>query len=245
MTQLRHAIASLLALLVLCPVLAAESLTPFEIRFKAETEYLSVGTATLALTRFNDSVFKLQLETEPAGYLKFSGKGIVIETAHLASAATPFAAFRYEYFLHGSKKKSYTAQIDHERRIVRINQQSNTRELNYDGDIRDRLSITLEMIDLLSRQPNAETIEFNVLDGGKLRTMSYVNEGRHQIDTPLGTFSAIRLKRQRTGSNRVTTTWFAELEHNGKSQLMPIRIEQHKKGKLSLRLTATKLSMLE
>ncbi len=245
MNGTRSIIASMLVLLAFSHALAADVLSPFKIRFKAENDYLRVGSATLALTRFNDSVFKLQLETEPAGYLKFSGKGIVVETAHLAQAAAPFAAFRYEYNLRGSKKKSYLAQIDHERHIVRINQQSGARELSFEGEIRDRLSMTLEMIDLLTRQPDAETIEFNVLDGGKLRTMSYVNEGRHQITVPLGSYSAIRLKRQREGSNRVTTTWFAELEHNGQSQLMPIRIEQHKKGKLSLRLVATKMTMLE
>ena len=78
---MRPVIASTLLLLAFSHALAAATLSPFEIRFKAETEYLTVGTATLALTRFNDSVFKLHLETEPAGYLKFSGKGVVVETA--------------------------------------------------------------------------------------------------------------------------------------------------------------------
>ena len=241
----RVAIAILFFLLVPGQAPLAEPLKQFDITFKAETDYLTVGSARLSLVPINDSVFKLELKTEPAAYLRFSGKGIVAETAHLGSLQAPFAAFRYEYFLHGSKKKSYTAQIDHQRNIVRVDQHNKIHELGYEGSIHDRLSATLEMIDQLTRQPDIANIELNVLDGGKLRTMRYINEGKATIKVPLGTFSAIQLKRQRAGSNRVTTTWFAELQKDDRSQLMPIKIEQYKKGKLSLRLVASKLSVLE
>lgn len=240
----RFAIALLIWLPAFFVASAAEHVKPFQITYKVETDYLTVGSATLSLQRVNDSVYALQLKTEPAAFLKFSGKGLVTETAHLSSLKAPFAAFRYDYRLHGSRKKSYTAQIDHERNVARIEQNRNTRELTFDGPIHDRLSITLEMIDLLTRQPDAATIEFNVLDAGKIRKMSYSNQGSDQVQVPLGTFAAIRLKRNRAGSNRVTTTWFAELGGDG-TTLMPVKIEQYKKGKLSLRLLATKLTELE
>lgn len=241
----RIAIAVLVSLQLSAAAAATEPVRPFHITYKVQTDYLTVGSATLSLQQIEASTYKLQLKTEPAAFLKFSGKGLITETAQLASLRAPFAAFRYDYRLHGTRKKSYTAHIDHERNTARIEQHRNTRELAFESPVHDRLSITLEIISLLTQQPNLSKIEFNVLDAGSIRQMSYSNEGRESVTVPLGTFEAIRLKRHRAGSNRVTTTWFAELVRGTQSQLMPIKIEQYKKGKLSLRLLATTLSKLE
>ena len=81
--------------------------------------------------------------------------------------------------------------------------------------------------------------ELQVLDGGKIKNMRFINEGTQTLNTKLGTFETVVVRRVRQGSSRETVTWFAP-----KLNYVPVQIEQLKKGNLVARLKINKLKDL-
>ncbi|MBN3560674.1 DUF3108 domain-containing protein [Aliamphritea spongicola] len=72
----------------------------------------------------------------------------------------------------------------------------------------DKLSYQLQLrLDLINGR---EALEYKVADDGKLKTYRFVREGEEDITTELGTFKAVKLRRDRgTNSKRQTWIWFA------------------------------------
>lgn len=86
--------------------------------------------------------------------------------------------------------------------------------------IHDKLSYQLQMpFDL---KAGLTTLEYEVADGGKKQIYRFQVTGEDEIETPAGTFTAIRVERDRgEGSNRETLIWFApELDY------LVVRLEQ-------------------
>ncbi|WP_271274031.1 DUF3108 domain-containing protein [Aliamphritea hakodatensis] len=72
----------------------------------------------------------------------------------------------------------------------------------------DKLSYQLQLrLDLISGH---ETLEYKIADDGKLKTYRFIREGEEEVTTELGTFNAVKLRRDRgTNSKRQTWIWFA------------------------------------
>lgn len=74
--------------------------------------------------------------------------------------------------------------------------------------VQDKLSYQLLLQHEVAK--GLETFSYEVADGGKLKTYQFEVEGKEQIDAPIGSFEAIRVKRVREeGSERETFIWFA------------------------------------
>lgn len=81
-------------------------------------------------------------------------------------------------------------------------------QMKIDDGVQDKISYQL----LLQQEVAAGKTEFiyQVADGGHLKEYRFVAEGTEQIEAPIGTFEAIRVKRVRdAGNERQTYIWFA------------------------------------
>ncbi|MBT4441707.1 MAG: DUF3108 domain-containing protein [Oceanospirillaceae bacterium] len=74
----------------------------------------------------------------------------------------------------------------------------------------DKQSVQLRLQLDLQAHPNETAYAYDVADGGHLKTYRFIADGEDHIDTPLGQYNAIRIKRDRgTDSDRQTWIWFA------------------------------------
>ena len=128
-------------------------------------------------------------------------------------------------------------QYDYNRRILTRNRDA---QLRFDWDagyvttdiddkpwrmaiepgIHDKLSYQLQMPTDI--KAGMDTLEYLVADGGQKQLYRFQVTGEDEIETPAGTFNAIRVERDRgEGSDRETLIWFApELNY------LVIRLEQ-------------------
>ena len=85
-------------------------------------------------------------------------------------------------------------------------------------DTLDKQSVQLRLqLDLAIIEPFEGTIyDYQVADGGKLKIHRFVAVGEDLIETPLGNYKSVRIKRDRgTSTERETWIWFApELDYS-------------------------------
>jgi len=80
----------------------------------------------------------------------------------------------------------------------------------------DKQSVQLRLQLDLKAHPKEAAYAYNVADGGLLKTYRFIADGEDPVETPLGKYSAIRIKRDRgIDSDRQTWIWFApELDYS-------------------------------
>ena len=71
----------------------------------------------------------------------------------------------------------------------------------------DKLSYRLALMRDLSR--GARNFEYTIADGGQLKRYVLADIGEERIETALGTFDTILIRRERENSKRQTTFWCA------------------------------------
>ena len=97
-----------------------------------------------------------------------------------------------------------------------------------DGVVHDRVSLQYALMHDLMNGGHRDT--YSLQDAEKLKLLTVTNMGSDTVKVPFGTFEAIGIQHRAGNSSRVTTLWCAkELGY------LPIKIEQHRKGKLKVR----------
>ena len=97
-----------------------------------------------------------------------------------------------------------------------------------DGIVHDRVSLQYALMQDLMNGGHRDT--YSLQDAEKLKLLTVTSMGSDTVKVPFGTFEAIGIQHRAGNSSRVTTLWCAkELGY------LPIKIEQHRKGKLKVR----------
>ncbi|MCS5559616.1 MAG: DUF3108 domain-containing protein [Oceanospirillaceae bacterium] len=74
----------------------------------------------------------------------------------------------------------------------------------------DKQSVQLRLQLDLEAHPKELAYAYDVADGGLLKTYRFIADGEEKIETPLGQYNTIRIKRDRgSDSDRQTWIWFA------------------------------------
>lgn len=209
-------------------------IAPFYVEYTVGNNLINAGIAKLSL-KSNGNEWIYSLITEPSGIFRLTGKGHIQEVSVINVTQEQLIPKSYSYKQAGDEKKRNVEATfnwkDQELKIKRKGQEE-TEELK--DPILDRLSVTLTVMELV-RQGFSQA-ELQVLDNGKVKSMTFINEGTQKLNTKLGTFKTVVVRRVREGSSRETLTWFApELNY------VPVQIEQLKRGDLVARLKINKL----
>ncbi|MCD8514208.1 MAG: DUF3108 domain-containing protein [Nitrincola sp.] len=131
----------------------------------------------------------------------------------------------------------FPLQYDYKRRILTRNREAQLRfdweagqvttdiddkpwRMSIEPGVHDKLSYQLQMPHDLKM--GLTRLEYTVADGGHLQTYIFQVTGKDEVETPAGTFIAIRVERDRgEDSDRETLIWFApELDY------LVVRLEQ-------------------
>ena len=120
----------------------------------------------------------------------------------------------YQYHRKGIGKNRHTAlRFDWPAQRVIDEIQSTPWAMTIPTGTLDKLSYQLQMrYELLTAYQRGQpwpTLAYQVVDGGELKTYRFEVLGEENVDTPIGRFSALKIARVRTDSDRTTIFWLA------------------------------------
>ena len=105
-------------------------------------------------------------------------------------------------------------------------------EYELSDNMRDRVTIQYQLMHNLVS--GIEIDEYRMLDGDEIKDLTVTSLGTRDIKVPFGTYEAIGVQHQAAGSKRISTLWLAE-----ELGYLPVLIEQHRKGKRTVRAVLT------
>ncbi len=218
-------------------------LKTFRAQYSVENDYITAGNATVSLLKNSEGSFDFIIQTSPRGIFKWSGKGKIREHSVLPSLAHPFESVRYSYTDKGDSDRNY--QIDFDRKNNKFSTTRGTKTVvdSLEPGTLDRLSMTLLLLHEFQNNANFSTFEAKIQRRSRVQKIVFTNEGSERIDTGSWETDATRINIKREASNRKTIMWLATTTAD--SQVIPIKIEQFRHDKLTMRLNLTKILAVE
>ncbi len=236
-TRLKIRSITMLAVVLLTPYAVADTpLTPHQAQYKVKISVLSGQLNT-------------ELSTTPEGYVAtHSIKATGMARMFAGGEITESSAFdRVSTGIRPEKfETNDTLTRDKVRASIQFDWVAGTASGTVnDKDFRsamddiayDRVSIQYELMsDLINGEPAKSYL---MLDVDELKLIEVRHVGTRTVKVPAGEYEAIGLQHQSQGSKRVTTMWCVQ-----ELGYLPVIIEQHRKGKLTMRAVLSSYSPL-
>lgn len=224
-----------LALAPAAPPVARADTPPvreFTARYDFNANRMVVARMERSLRANGDGGYTFTSKSEAAGMLSFLLSDNIDESSVWDFADGRPRPVKYQYHHTGRKQGERHAVLDFDwqKGIVtnRINNDPWT--MKVPTGAQDKLLYQYTM--MLDLQAGRKTLSYDVADGGELKRYRFERMGNVTIDTPLGRLQAEKL--QRIHGRRRTVIWCATT-----LDYLPVRIEQHKDGKvLTMEITA-------
>jgi len=131
----------------------------------------------------------------------------------------------YQYHRTGlGKDRHADLSFDWQNKIVTNDVQNNPWEMSIPDRVLDKLSYQVQLrSDLINQRP---VLSYQVADGGRLKTYHFEIMGEEVLNTPLGQFHTVKVKRTRsTRKKRETYLWLAK-----DWDYLLVRLQQIEKG---------------
>jgi len=187
--------------------------------YSVKTAGVTIGETRRELSQKN-GLYLFESITRPKGIAKLFTDGQVIERSQWQFFQNRPRPLNYTFFNSGSKKnRNIKLDFDWEKNRVINTINDKPWSMPLEHDTSDKLLYQLRIMQDLPT--DNEALRYPVADGGKLKYYIIEILGTEQIRTPLGVFTATRLRY--TKGRRKTTLWCAE-----ELQYLPVRIEQRK-----------------
>jgi hypothetical protein len=235
----RRITVSLLAALTLLPALAGaeNSLTPHVAEYKIKVSVLS-GRLRTEL-KASETGYSAKSVLKAAGIASWFVRGDVTESAEfsiIGSGVRPLTFRSVDKVSKNDKFMEFKFDWEQDRVSGTINEE--TFELELQGRTHDRVSLQYElMLELLN---NRRSDEYSLLDSEDFKVLHVSYAGEEDVKVPFGEFRAIKIQHRKENSDRVTTLWCAE-----ELDYLPVKIEQHRDGKLAVRAVLNKYNPTE
>ena len=221
------AILCCVTLAVSAPAGAGHPLTPHTAVYKVKVSILSGKLQTEV--KATDDGYAVSTVLSSSGLARMFVRGDLRENSTFAVVDGSVQPHRYQSADLISKKDKFmdfTFDWQHNQVTGSINDEEI--DLNFDGQLFDRVSIQYElMLDLLSGQ---QSDQYELLDDNEPKLLHVSNIGSKSIKVPYGKFEAIGIQHRKLKSDRVTTLWCVE-----ELDYLPVMIEQHRDGKRVMR----------
>lgn len=194
---------------------------PFEAHYQILRSGDVVGTATISLKTGGDGNWQFATVSNASVFL-FSLTAKEVSTFQIVDGK--IRPERYERQREMPLRKNYLHQNFNWQDMTessKTDKKKWTLELKADTqDIQSHL--------LLLRRDLAEgktTFSYTVSDNGKLRDFSYHIAGKETVTTPMGSYETVKVERDRSETNRQTTTWYAPALN-----FQPVRVRHIENG---------------
>jgi len=215
------------------PLLAISLPAAFEARYEVE-KYGTVIAAMQLSLHHQDSHIVYQSKTRAKGLLALISNDKIDENSTIQQIGDTAKLIDYQY----NRKKRPQDNQDYQLKIAndgstQISGQYNKHniQLSSPDPVWDKQSVQLALMSDISRNtPFNTTYTYLIIDDGKIKQYQFEYIANANIRIGKKHYHALKVKRQHDKNNhRVSYFWLApELDN------LPIKIEQYKKGQLSL-----------
>ena len=207
-------------------------------RFEATFALEAKGT-TIARTRWSLSPgagggYVYESRTEPVGMFALIRDDTIVERSEWDYAGEWLRPLAYCYERTGRRAREVGIVFDWEARIARHDSPAGPWKMKVPPGVMamDKLGYLLALMRDLGRGERG--MEYTIADGGKLKRYTLTGIGEERIETALGAFDTVVVRRERENAQRETTLWCAPAlgflpvkithrEHNG--TVLSLRIE--------------------
>ena len=227
-------IVACLFFLAVASIAQAEAGLPdrFSITYVLTKGPLTLGEMTRTLAPNDDGTYTYESYSKPVGYARWFTKSTLTERSKWTYHNKMLRPLVYSYDSSGGKKERHVKlDFDWEKGRVTNTINNDPWKMDIPDNTMDKLLYHLALMHDL--QIGRETLQYQVADGGSLKSYEFEILGREKLKTKLGVFDTIKLKRP---GKRETILWCAT-----ELNFIPIRIEQDDKHGL-LRMSVKNLS---
>ena len=181
-------------------------------RFTAMFELRAKGT-TIARTRWTlepgiGGRYVSTSRTEPSGMFSLIRDETRIERSEWTTAGDRLRPLAYRYERTGRKSRTIAITFDWETNVARHESPDVSWKLPVPEGTMDKFSYVFALMRDLAR--GERHLEYTIADGGRrLRQYVLTSVGEERIETALGTFEAVGMRRKHENSPRETTIWCA------------------------------------
>ena len=208
-----------LAALLLLPSAAVLSLpTParelperFEATFTLEAKGATIARTQWSLSPEDGGGYVYESRTEPIGVFSLIRNDTIVERSEWTYAGEWLQPLAYHYERTGRKAREVSIAFDWEEGtgegVARHNSPGGAWEMAVPPGVMDKLSYLLALMRDLGR--GARGVEYTIADGGKLKRYVLSGIGEERIETALGAFDTVVVRRERENAKRETTLWCA------------------------------------
>lgn len=198
--------------------------TPFTAVYQARYNGLPIGAKGIReLKRFEDGSW--QLTSSAKNFLA----SVVEQTRFNLNAFTDVVPTEYQYHRRGiGRNRTAILTFDWDEMEVLNDVQSQPWRMDIPEGTQDKLSYQLKMRhDLYRAWQRGEAwpeLHYQIADGGHLKEYTFRVIGQERVETPAGTFNAVKATRVRDDDERVTHFWMVP-----EYEFMLVRFEQQEK----------------
>lgn len=216
------------------PVRAETPPQPFSVDYELRHNSLLLARMQRTLRAGEDGTYVYESRSTPAGFLSAILRDRVVETSVWRLDGGRPQPLQYEYHHTGGKEERHVElDFDWNHKVVVNTVNEQPWSMKIPAATQDKLLYQYTMMRDLPE--GAKTLEYEVADGGELKTYRFELLGRETIKTALGHLETVKL--QRISGKRRTVIWCAP-QHG----YMPVRVEQHRDRKvLTLTVSAIRI----
>lgn len=215
------------------PAASQELLKPYKAEYRVSRGTFVIGTAEISLTLSAQGAYNYRGFTTPVGLAAIFRKDEITEESTGQMVNDRVVPERYRYHHKRPKKlRQINLEFDWQNKKVTNQIADSNWSMTIPTGTQDKFSQQLSLMRSLSR--GEKMAEFEVADGGLLKTYRYTEVAREAIRTESGEFDTIKMARHKEGKPSNTAIWFAP-----SLNYLPIRIaKQEKDGSYVMELVS-------
>ena len=210
----------------------------FEATFVLETADTTIARTRWTLSPETGGRYVSTSRTEPAGVFALISKDTRVERSEWTYAGDWLQPLAYHYERTGRKARRIGITFDWEANVARHESPDGTWKLPVPPGTMDKFNYMLALMRDLNR--GKRRVEYPIADGGRLRRYTLTGIGEERIETALGTFDTVVVRREREDAKRETTLWCASA-----LGFLPVKIVHRERDGTVLSLRIETLSGIE
>lgn len=188
----------------------AMNLPAFDAQYLVRKGGINVGAATLTFTPIEPNHYRYSLYTRARGITRLFVNTQVRELSEGRIEAGGFKPEYYRYDRKGDARAGISELFfDRDAMTVTNDVADWPWKMAITDNTIDRVTGPLQVMHDLYHHPEANQFVYKIADGGQLKTWEVTVEGKEILQTPMGRFETIRVRRTDTTSGRETYLWAA------------------------------------
>lgn len=211
----------------------------FEAEYSLYAKNTKAARVVRNLTRLDENSYEYRSETKTVGLVSLFRKLHITESSRLVAEGGLLKPVHYRYKRTGHRKKrDVSIEFNWETGKIKNTINGDFWHLPIEPAVMDKLLYQLAiMYDLRNGKTPASYL---VADGGGIKSYRFETLGEETVETPLGSFNAIKMVRHKPGSSRRSVFWCApelgflqvKVEHTEKDGSTTVAVLKSMQGEL-------------